>query len=520
MAIPVGTTSRQLCLIARWSLVWLMVLGPLSWWWVGYRSWGGLTAGMLVVMGLWLMWRTAADNRTVPGHPLHVILVVPAAILAWHFVKHSMAAGSLPAGALGGELDLSMLFHLGLLALAVMLTQSLLPAAARHVVGLAVCGLAMMVGPVTAVAWQQTLEARNALAMQGFAGVAVWLSLLWGLAPSDDGGPVPHALRRRDLRLACIGLATAASVVMARMAPEATVRAGTVVGLAMISGALLFRRHRVVLLVVGGVLSAGGLHVTALLTGSITGFDPAGAGWFGGGEEAFGRLSAGSNGVAILLATIGWAGLVWVVGGGCLCVGWLLRQGVLRGADQGRSVVWLAATGLATASLLSGGGAFMPTGTLIAAFTWGMLPAMLGSTPKRRPGIVLLVPILALMLAMGMAWSSGLVVWMVKSFGWGDKMLHGVSGMLLAAVLAWLLGSRCWWRGLLAIVAAALAGGAGELAQRVVASWRGADLADWGAHAAGSALVVIPYLLCMGSRLCESADVIPGAAAAAEDADL
>ena len=67
-----------------------MVLGPLSWWWVGYRSWAGLTAGLLVVMGLWLMWRTVADDRTVRGHPFYIVLAVPVAILSWHFIRHSL----------------------------------------------------------------------------------------------------------------------------------------------------------------------------------------------------------------------------------------------------------------------------------------------------------------------------------------------------------------------------------------------------------------------------------------------
>ena len=485
-----------------------MVLGPLSWWWVGYRGWGGLTGGLLVVMGLWLMWRTAADNRTVPGHPVYLVLVVPAAILSWHFVRHGLVSAPQAPQALAGALDLSMLFHLGLLATGVFLTQSLLPGAARHVAPLAVCGLAMMAGPTAAVVWQETGEARSALALQGYAGVAIWLSLLWGLAPGDDGGPVPQALRRRDLRLGCIAVATAVSAVLAHSAPHATVRAGIVVGVALILGAMLFARRRVALLVTGGVLSAGGLHVTALLVGPVAQLDLAGAGALGGGEEAFGQISAQSGGVAILLGTIGWVGLAWVAAATCLCLGWLLWQGARSGADQGRAVIWTAATGLATGSLLAGGGAFIPAAVLITAFTWGMLPAMLGRTPRPRPGAVRLVPVLALMLGLGIARSDGLVLWMAESFGYGDKMLHAASGLILAGVSAWLFASRCWWRGLLAIAAAGLLGGVGELIQLAATSWRTADLADWGAHAVGSALMVIPYLLCVGSRLCESAEAV------------
>ena len=133
------------------------------------------------------------------------------------------------------------------------------------------------------------------------------------------------------------------------------------------------------------------------------------------------------------------------------------------------------------------------------------MPAVLGQRPTRRPGAMLFGPVVLLMLILGIARSSGLVLWISNAFGCGDKMLHVVVGAVLAAVSAWLFGSKRWWAGLLAIGATGLAGGAGELAQLLFSS-RGADLADWAAHAAGSALVVVPYVLCIVSRLCESAD--------------
>ena len=496
-------------------LVWLMVLGPLSWWWVGYRSWGGLTAGLLAVMGLWLMCGLLGDDHTVRGHPFYVVLAVPAVILACHFVRHALFEPPLLDHTLSGSLDLSMLFHLALLAGAVLLTQNFFPGAARHVAVLAMCGAAMMVGSVAAVAWQQTVEARNALALLGLAGVAVWLSLLWGLAPQDDLGAVPPPLRRRDLRLACIAVAVAATVVFASLAPRATVWAGVVVGGALILGGVLFPRRRVVLLVVGGVLAGGGLHVMALLSGPVARFDFVGARCFGSGEEAFGRLSAGDNGLAILIGTVGWAGFAWVMAAAFVCAVWLLLRAAQRGADQGRAVVWVAATALASSSVLAGGGAFIPTALLAVAFTWGMLPAMLGRTPRRHPGTFLLVPVLILMLAMGIGRSAGLVNWMSGAFGYGDKMLHVAGGVVLAAVSVWLVGSKRWWAGLLAIAVVALLGGAGELLQLVVA-WRGGDLADWGAHAVGSGLVAVPYLLCVGSRLCESAEAASDVSGAEE----
>lgn len=120
--------------------------------------------------------------------------------------------------------------------------------------------------------------------------------------------------------------------------------------------------------------------------------------------------------------------------------------------------------------------------------------------------MVLLIPVALLMLALGVARSGGLVMWIAQTYGYDDRVLHGLGGLVLAAVLAWVFGSRRVWRGLAAIAAAAALGGAGELAQRVATSWRDAEIGDWAAHAVGSALVIVPYLLCLGSRMCESAD--------------
>jgi len=517
MAIPVGTTSRQLGAIARWTLVWVVVLGSLSWWWVGYDSWAGLSGGILVVLGLWLTWRTVGDNRTVPGHPLHIVLVVPAVILTCHFVRHGLVDRPRGSLALSGALDISMVFHLAVFAAGVMLTQSLFPRAARYAAVLAICGAAMMGSSSAALAWGQAGQVTDALTLLGFAGVSVWLSLLWGLAPGGEAGGVPQALRRRELRLACIGVGGMAAGLFVRVSPVAAVWAGIVVGGVLIVGALVFDRHRLILLAAGAVLCGGGLCLALLRGHGTMTFLPDGAGWFGVGETAFRRLSAHSGGVELIFATTGWVGGLWCLAGACLCAVGLLIQARRHGADQGRAIVWLAATALASGAMMVPGGAFVPAATLAAAFTWGMLPAMLGRPAASRHGAILLAPVGMLMLALVIARSGGLVLWIAQGYGYDDKILHGIAGFLLAALLAWLFGSRRWWVGLGAIVLSAALGGAGELLQRLVTTSRQADLNDWAAHALGSALAVGPYLLCVGARMCESPEAAPDAAEAGQE---
>ncbi|MGB2824061.1 MAG: hypothetical protein WBF17_24000, partial [Phycisphaerae bacterium] len=211
MAIAVGTTSRQLEGLARWVLVAVVALGMLTWCWPGYRSWGAMSAGVLVVLAFWLLWRMVSGDRTVPGHPIHAALLVPAAVLAFHVVRASPACDTAWYWVVAGGLNVSMVCHFGLLALGVMLSQSLLPKAARHVAVLGVCGAVMMLGPAAAMAWGRSQSVRTAMALLGFGGVGVWLSMLWGAAPPADAEWVradPSTHRR--LRIACVAVAAGA----------------------------------------------------------------------------------------------------------------------------------------------------------------------------------------------------------------------------------------------------------------------------------------------------------------------
>ena len=137
-----------------------------------------------------------------------------------HFARSQTAADSTETWALAGALNVSMIFHLALLALGMMLSQSLLPAAARHLAVLAVCGAAMMGGPFAAVIWAKAQPVRTPLALLGFAGVAVWLSMLWGVGPSPLAGPEDGAwLRDRVVRFVCVPVAVLASAGLAVTAP-------------------------------------------------------------------------------------------------------------------------------------------------------------------------------------------------------------------------------------------------------------------------------------------------------------
>ena len=522
MAIPVGTTARQLASIARWMLAGVVVFGMLMWWWPGFRAWGAMTSGLLVIWMLWLLWRIVADERTVPGHVLHVALVGPVAILACHLVADGLSGGS-GQSSLHGALDASMIFHVALISLGVMLAQSLLSEAAWLDGLLSICALAMMGGTAAAITWGRPGVVRSSVTLLGFAGVGVWLTPLWRARlaaraqarPADDRrGETRHAEEvglipspTRSMRLARLFVAAAAAAILCAAGPAEAMLAAGVVGMVLIVAAVVFPGHRVVRLAIGVALLG-----VAIVCISLPGVEilwpsigPAGA--VGMGEQAFADLGAGSSGATILARTVGWLGLGWMAavmaaGAGRMLIAARKESGV----HMGRMLTWTAATGVATLSFLAPGGLFVPAASLALVLTWGMLPAMLGWRCKARSGYVLLGALGCMLVLLGLAVGQGLVTWVAFSFaGSGDKVLHALTGFFLAMVMAWLWGSRRFWLGMLGIVAAALAGGVAEGLQGLVSS-RNTDMADWLGHAIGCAAAIGPYALCLASRWCESAD--------------
>ena len=142
------------------------------------------------------------------------------------------------------------------------------------------------------------------------------------------------------------------------------------------------------------------------------------------------------------------------------------------------------------------------------AVTWGMLPAMFAHRTRRRTGLMVLAPMVAVIGLLAVVRGEGLAAWAAKCFGGGQNFLHMAVGFLLALSLAWLAGARRLWLGLLGVALAGLSGGVGEIVQAATQS-RSAEMSDWWMHLTGSAAVTVPYLLCMGSRLAESRDASP-----------
>ncbi|HDZ21331.1 hypothetical protein LCGC14_0181060 [marine sediment metagenome] len=513
MAIPLGTTSRQLATTARWMLASVVTIAMLALWWPNFIGWGAAILGVTTTLTLWLMHRIVSGDRQIPAQPVYYALLAPAAILLVHFVAHSITGHRGLISFWVGAMDLSMLFHLALLVAAVMLAQSLLPRAASYAGTLSVCGAAMIIGPSMAMLGGagQVEQIRPMLTLLGLAGVGVWLTPLWGIGrinePPETSYPLTHPVLRRTV----VVVAAAMCGMLTWTSPRALVLPAGLAGAVLLLSAAVFRRHRRWMVLAGGLLLAGAAVASvAWLNVHQTAGLLAPAGPFGLGEIAFAHVSASDSGPVVLGQSVGWVGMIWMtVGLAAMLIISLLRAGRLRRGDQGRAIIWVWTTALATCALLSPGGLQAPAVLMATALAWGLLPRMLGRPQQGRPGLILLLLMAGLMVAVGVARSTGLVGWSIGVLAGGssDKWLHVVTGLLLALMLAWRMAGWGPWWGLVGVVLAGAAGGAGEVLQQIASAGRSPQWADWMAHGAGSAAALVLYGLCVGARWCESADV-------------
>jgi VanZ family protein len=522
-----STTSLAISRIARYLLAVLVVLGSMAWWWPRLAGWGGLTAALLVVLVLWLLGRTLTADRRAPGNPFHVALVGPCAILAWHWVGTNFQQ-RINFPPLCGAVNVSMIFAISLLALAAMLSQSLFAPRLRVVVAprqgpptarlslparvlLAACGVAMLGGAALALAMGQVGAARSAVAMLGWTGAMVLL------AAADVQ---PSRPMRLDAVLWPVTglLAAAGAVVLALLAPAESAGAVVLAGVAAMAVGLAGRRVR---LAVGGGLLAAAAGAALWWKGSsslvMAGAELARAagigGAFGLGENAFAHGIGTMNCGAVLLATVGWTGAIWVAAMGLLAAGAVLAQGAAEARSPSppdapvsrpplanwHSVFWMAAALTAAAAMLSPGGLFIPAATLAVGLTWGLLPAMLGRRPRQRRGVLVLAMVVAVFAIEGAATIPGLVVWMAQTASLPDSFVHFCVGVLLTLVLLWLIASRRPWLAAVATPLSIVIGGAAEVVQGAFFR-RSMELGDLAAHCIGAACAVAMYLLVLGAR--------------------
>jgi hypothetical protein len=429
-------------------------------------------------------------------------LAVPGLVLTFHMLLATIMRQEAENGsgtALGGGLTLALIVQLWLLAVSVLISQSLLVRATRYTGVLSVCGAAIMLGAAAALMWGPG-ECVEALGLLGFAGLAVWLTPLWG-----GGGGLVGSLHNRLARTGCLLVAAGGAAALAAASPLAAMTALSVLGVIAVTAGIAFARARLATLALGVACLATGIaalwhwsDVWTLHELPIT--------WLGEGGRGLAIVSASDSGLVVLAMTSGWAGVIGLAGGlTAMILVMLCRARRGRRGDRARAIGWSAAAAVVLAALLAPGGWFIPASLLGAGFLWGLLPSMLGRRDSRRSGGWVLLATTLVMLMLALVQNGAPAGRLLAGLGGDDGSMHAVVAMLLALLLAWLIGSNRWYLGVLAIILAFAAGGAAEVIQGVFAN-RSMEMSDWIADGVGCAAALPIYLLCMLSRWCESSD--------------
>ncbi len=509
MPIPVGTNASHLRTVSRWTLLGVLLVAPVSLWWPTRAGWAALLAGTLAVWVLWLCWRTTAEKTDVPGHAMHLALLVAVGITVYHLIGHALAPSPARPNPLKGQMDMSLVTQLALLALLVMLTQDLLPTIESAGAAPALFGASMVAGALAGLLAAGAGGGRVMLALMGWAGLALWC---WPFWPIDRGGPpgewLPPPQRRWIGRHAGLLLALAAAVVLTGLCPAALpVVTGAATGTLLLATVFLAgrRSHLAQAAVAVGALAAAEVWAVGWIARPDWPNDL--TDWIGRGEMAL-VADSPAAGWPMLHHLIGWGGVLWL----CVCLlGCLARALAAAGrAERGRQERALLATFAAvliTAALLTPGGLFCPAVNAAFILTWAAIGQLTGREARRRSGGWVLAAALLFGLLLGVVPKGGLLTWTAAVYRPGDIVLHGLSGWMITQVMLWLFGRTR--RGALLAVAMSMAGAAaGEIAQglftRRQAQWR-----DIGVHAVGAAIAMVIYAVCRLSLRAESPDATP-----------
>ncbi|MBT3278248.1 MAG: hypothetical protein HN370_02625 [Phycisphaerales bacterium] len=450
-------------------------------WQPGYSSWALLASGLLLALTLFCIRGVLARENRVPANGFQWVLLGLGAIVTGHIVAGHLGI-SAETGLRGG-VNTSMLFHFALGSLGVMLAGQFTTIKTRSIVTHIVAAV-FLLGGLAALS-RPTTTGQEMLWLVAAGGLCLWL------APS---------LRTLSRKLqwgqwAAAGLAGAWLLEFASI-PTCGVALGCVATTWVLYALTRRHTHRAWSIAALGAITGGLVFAWTLLNP-----DAVPLSLVGKGERGFAFVFGGSDGGAILAATTGVLGFGIFIGGTLGCCAIQLR----RARDVSHSAliqeaVWTAATLLMTASLLMPGGFVSPLPTIGLMMVWGLgRKHRAASMLPTRPGWILPAAACTLVFFTAISGDSGLMINAGIVYGLGDKPGHLFVGFVISLLMAWLASRKRGWLGLVALGVAALAGGAGELAQKFFSS-RGVDLADWIAHLWGSAAALLVFGLSLVAR--------------------
>ena len=491
MAIPLGTTSRNIRTLGALLLAGLAVSLAGLFWQPSFHGWGLLIGGLLLAWILWMLSQVAAGDRTVAGHPLQWVLLALAAAMV---LPLGLSRWSFSTDALDGSMNISLVLQVMLLSLGVMVVQEFWGGRGVGLAMAAVAAAGVIVSSVVA-AFAGGANVLDTVPLTGLAACAGLLACGCKLAAGARS-----AAAKATVIMVVGAPSVAGAVLLCWQGPQIILLAAAVV----LAAGLIFLVFRGSLLV--RIFAIAGLAAMGLATLVYCGLRaPAwlsAYGLWGGQGGGWQFIPAQTRGAAVIRQLGGYPAVIIAILGPAACLAWLAIRS--RGERAG-ALLWSMACGLSLAALLESGGLFVPSTLMVAALTWGMLPAMAGVVSGRGSGLLVLLVFWAALMLVGLGSGHNVVVWGAAAFRNDDGFLHFVAGLLMAMSLAWFAGARWIVLGLLAAGVSVLLGAIGELGQLVLSN-RNAQWNDFLTHAMGSVIGGAAYLLAGLSKWAESRD--------------
>jgi hypothetical protein len=465
----------------------------------GYLAWSYITAGLLLTWIIWMIGGIIWETNRVPGNPVYLFILSLVGIFAWHLIADQYIP-QIPKSGLLGSVNMSMLFHLVLIALSVLLSQCFFGYGSPPKRLFDVIAVIIMVGTLV-VTFRGYSETINATGVLCFCGICIWLVPLTRKKRAEKISllePRPSDSPRYVFRL----FVAAAVLVLLLVATQGReILWGLAVGYLPAIAYCTRKSDKPLLAKLIIVLGIALTIVAGLITASLNHIPITPLGM---GEKGFYYVSAADSGLSLIMATTGYVGMsCFAIGTVGLALWSLFRIFHTRYASGSvliRATLWVAAVLFSTAGLLVPGGYVNPVNVIVFGFVWGMLPRMTGVTPKLRsawiPGLV----VMCVVVTAGVVSGSGLLVKMSLLHHWGDKGMHFIGGGVVGILLGWWFGSKRRWLGIVGIVIAVLIGGAGELGQKLYTT-RSFEWADWKYHTMGVAVALVLYILAVGCCL-------------------
>lgn len=503
MPLSVGTNARNLYGIARWSMLAVLSLILFALWWPNLEGWACWLVATFGLWLLWLAWRITADETRIPGHWINVAALGAVAVLGYHLSRSALGRHMPGQDVLAGDLDLTMAVQLAAVALWVLLSQDLLSINAFPRLLPTLVGGSAAAGALLGLMRHAPEPGRLMLSLLGWAGLMLFA---WPLWPEPGEITRWHRIAGRWVRLL---VALLGAMLLTWQYPKSLEWLLFLAGLTSLLWAFWQAKWRWWMLLAAmaclTMVLAVRFDVRGRSPGPLWPFSL--EGWIGQGERAMSRWDPW-EGLSWLIGSVGWLTVTWMALG--LLVGIARAMRFFRPStprEHLRGVLWMLTAVLISTAWVAPGGLYSPAITTLFAFVWSALPQRLAEPVRLRSGWWMLGVLLVVCALVGLAHRDGILTWTTLIFGKTDSTEHFSAGLIFTFVLLWLVG-RNWWSAALAMVLSLSAAAAGEISQWAI-STRNAEFSDALCHAAGAGVALIVFLLCRGSRGCESKDVRP-----------